>query len=693
MRKCDMFPAMAIRAGLLALALAVAAQAPARLAPAFAQTTARLAPVSGLDLANFDRSVRPQDDLYRFVNGHWLRTTAVPPERVSYGAFAALADKTELDLRTIIEATGASVNRKAGSPAQQIADLYTSVMDQARIEALGAAPLAPELARIDAIRSGRDLAAEAGYLTSIAGGGPFEGSMAVDADDSTRIVVRFAQGGTLLPDRDYYLNDGATYAGIRAKYEQYLTLIFTLTGRAQPAERAHDLLMLETELAKAQWTLADSRDLTRTFNPFTLDELAKTMPGWDWWAWARPQGLDHAAAISLTQPSFFRRFAALVPELPIETWKAWLAARYITASAPYVSWAFNGARFEFFGRVLTGQGEPRVLWKRGVGLVSLFLGDAIGRLYVEKHFSTTARARVRTIVNNLVTAYRRAILTSTWLTPAARRTALEKLSKMSIKVGFPDRWHDYRGFEIKPDDLLGNFQRGQRFQSDYRNSKVREPDDRGEWLMTPQTVNAYYNPVHNEIVLPAAILQPPLFNLDADDAVNYGAIGGIVGHEIGHAFDNTGRGFDGSGAVRNWWSAQDEQGFLERARILIDQYERYSPIPGMHVNGSLTLGENAGDLAGLSMAFQAYKISLDGRPSPVIDGFTGEQRVFLGWAQAWRTVVNDEFLRQWLLATPYSPSPYRANGPLGHIEGFYEAFAIKPGDGLFREPSARVRIW
>jgi len=661
-------------------------------AMALAVATAQ-SPKSGLDLANFDQSVRPQDDLYRFVNGGWLDRTAVPPERVSYTVFTELTDRAELELRAIIESIAATGNRKNGSTTQQIADLYSSLMDQDRIERIGAAPLEPELDRIAAIKNPRELAAEAGYLTSIAGGGPFEGTVSVDSADSSRIVVRVAQGGTLLPDRDYYVSSDLKLVTIREKYVEYLAHIFRLAGRPNAEGSARDVLALETELAKAQWTPAESRDPARTFNPQTLEQMAAAMPGFDWYAWARPQGIDRAAAVSLTQPSFFRRFAALVPALPLETWKAWLTGRYLTASAPWVNWAFNGARFEFFGTVLTGQEAPRLLWKRSVGLVSTYLGDAVGKLYVERRFSPAARNRAQALVNNLLAAYKHAINTSDWMSPAARRAALDKLSRISTKVGYPDRWRDYRGLEIRPDDLLGNVQRAQKFQNDYRINKVQRPEDRGEWLMTPQTVNAYYNPVLNEIVLPAAMLQPPLFDADADDAVNYGSIGGVIGHELAHAFDSQGRMFDAAGAMHNWWTADDEQAYLAQARVLVNQYDGYSPLAGMHVNGTLTLGENAGDLAGLAMAFQAYKISLGGKPSPVIDGFTGEQRFFLGWAQTWRTVMHEPYLRQWLLATPYAPPQYRANGPIQHIQAFYDTFGLKEGDGLYRDKDKRIVMW
>ena len=375
------------------------------------------------------------------------------------------------------------------------------------------------------------------------------------------------------------------------------------------------------------------------------------------------------------------------------TWKAWLLARLLTACAPYLTPALSDARFEFFGRVLSGQELPRTHWKRGVGLVNGFLGDAAGRLYVERHFPASSRIRVETLVARLVAAFRQAITEAGWMSERGKRSALAKLSRLSTKVGYPDRWRDYRGLVIKPDDLFGNVQRARQFDGEYKLRRLSQPNAHGEWLMTPQTVNAYYNPVLNEVVVPAAMLQPPLFNADADDAANYGAIGAIVGHEIGHGFDDRGRRLDGEGAAVNWWTAGDEQSFTAIAQGLVEQFNGYSPIEGARVNGLVTLRENVGDLSGLAIAFRAYKMSLGGRSSPVIDGFTGEQRFFLSWAQAWKGHIRDEYLRQTLLSMPHAPPEYRANGPASNMAGFHEAFGTKPGDGMYREPGKRVTIW
>ena len=651
------------------------------------------APESGLNLTSLDRSVRPQDDLYRFANGGWLDRTPMPDERVTYTASTEVSEKVEADLRAIIESVVATPNRRPGSALQQIADLYTSMIDEATIESRGGQPLVPVLARLDAIRTTQDLAREAGLLSATTTGGPFFASVAVDPGHPGERVVHLSQGGILLPDRDYYVLDEPRYRDAREKYRAYLDTIFTLVGRTDAAAAATAVLELETELARAFWPTVDSRNANKTSNPIALRRMTVEMPGFDWLAWARPQGIDRVATIIVVQPSFFREFAAMVPQMPLSSWKAWLAARYVTAATPYVSKAFNDARFEFFGRVLTGQETPRPRWRRGVSIVNGNLGDAIGRMYVDKHFPAASRTRVQRIVEHIVRAYRLAINESDWLSGPARAEAQDKLTRLTSKVGYPDTWRDYHGLEIRPDDLIGNIARGLQFENAYRMARVDRPVSRGEWLMSPQTVNAYYTPAANEIVFPAAMLQPPYFNARADDAANYGAIGAVIGHEIGHGLDDRGRHFDGMGAVRDWWRPQDERAYGERIARLVDQFNGYSPLKGLHVNGVLTLGENVGDLSGLAMAYRAYRLSLGNRTAPIIDGFTGDQRFFLGWAQIWRTQEREAYLRQISLSSSYAPAPYRANGPVTHLAAFYEAFGVKPGDALYRAPAERVRIW
>jgi putative endopeptidase len=648
-------------------------------------------PRAGVDVAGFNRRVAPQDDLYRHVNGGWLSRVAMPGDRVSYGAFSEIADRTDLDLRAIIEEVSARPNRPRGSAAQQIADLYASVMDEARLEQLGTAPIEPELRRIDAIATPRDVAVEAGYLSSIAAGGPFGGAAGIDPLNPGAPVVRVLQGGTLLPDRDYYLTDDPALAGIRSRYQQYLERIFTLTRRAAPADDARAVLALETALARVQWTEAENRNINATYSRFTLKQLAAEMPGFDWAAWAKPQGIDRSPAVILAQPSFFKAFAAMVPRVPLGTWQAWLVSRYVTAAAPYLSEPFDHARFDFFGAVLTGQELPRTRWKRGVSMVNGYLGDALGKLYVEKHFPAQARNRVQKILVNLIDAYRGALRES-WLSAEAKREALEKLSALSTGVGYPGRWREYGALTIRADDLLGNWQRALKFDSQSKLANVAGSAG-GEWVMPPQTVNAYYSAAANEIVLPAAILQPPLFDLGADDAVNYGGLGALIGHEIGHAFDDRGRRFDGAGAVRDWWTDADAAAYNERAGRLIAQMNTYEPLPGVRVNGVLAATESMGDLGGLEIAFRAYKLSLKGKRSPVVDGLSGEQRFFMGWAQIWRARERDEYVRSTLQTSVYLPAALRANAAVSNIDGFVDAFGVKPGNRLYRPPTERVRIW
>ena len=648
---------------------------------------------SGVDAANFDKSVRPQDDLFRHVNGAWLAKTEIPADRPTYGTFVQLDEKAEADLYALIEELAGTPNKKPGSTAQQVGDLYTSFTNEKRIDSIGAAALRPQLAEIDRLRNTAEFAALTGELSVIGLPGPVGGFIEADAGDPTRVALYLRQGGTQLPDRDYYLKDDPKFADIRGKYQQYLEKIFMLAGRPSAAADAKAVFDLETELAKIQWTQVESRDAVKTYNKYPVSKIVAEMPGFDWAAWAKPQGIEKATEWVIGQPSFFKGFAAMVPKVSLDTWKAWLAAQLITMHAGYVGTAFDAARFEFFGKTLSGQEVQRPRWKRGVQLVNGSVGEALGQLYVAKHFPAASKARMERMIANLIEAYRQSITELDWMTADTRKEALAKLAKFSPKIAYPDRWRDYSGLQVKPDDIVGNVERSNRLETEYQVSKLGKPVDRGEWLMSPQTVNAYYNPVKNEIVFPAAILQPPFFDVTADDAANYGSIGAVIGHEIGHGFDDQGRRYDGDGKLRDWWTPADEAEFQKRAKLLIEQFNGYSPLPGMNVNGELTLGENIGDLGGLSIAYRAWNISLGGKPAPVIDGLTGDQRFFMGWAQAWRAKARDAYLQRQVLADPHAWAEFRANGPLGNIPGFYDAFGVKPGDRLYREPEKRVKIW
>ena len=675
---------MKIRTAAILTLLAAAAGVPAAQRPT---------PKSGLDTTAFDTTVRPQDDLFRYVNGKWLQTTEIPADRPLYGTFVQLIDKAEKDLYLLIEELAGDPNKKPGSTAQQVGDLYASFTNEARIAQLGVSPLRPRLAEIQAITSTTELAQVLGRLSMMGLPGAIGGFVEADAGDPTKVALYLVQGGTALPDRDYYLVDNPTFAEIRQKYQAYLTNVFTLAGRPNAAEDAKLVFDLETALAKIQWTQVESRDAVKTYNKMPVTKIAADFPGFDWMAWGREQGIDKVPEWVINQPSFFKAFAAMVPSTPLDTWKAWLAAQLITMQAPNLSPQVSDAAFEFFGRTLSGQQEQRQRWKRGVQLVNGSLGEALGQLYVARHYPGIAKTRMEAMIRNLIEAYRVSITDLDWMTPATKKEALAKLAKFTPKIGHPPRWKDYSKLVVKGDDLVGNVERANTLESEYQIGKLSRPVDRDEWLMTPQTINAYYNPVKNEIVFPAAILQPPFFDVTADDAVNYGAIGAVIGHEIGHGFDDQGRRFDGDGKLRDWWSPADETEFQKRAKLLIDQFNAYSPIPGMNVNGELTLGENIGDLGGLSIAYKAWKISLAGKPSPEIDGLSGEKRFFMGWAQAWRAKAREEYLRRQVLSDPHAWAEFRANGPLSNVDAFYEAFDVKPGDKLYRAPEKRVKIW
>ena len=650
------------------------------------------APVSGLDLPGFDPGVRPQDDLFRAANGTWLKTTEIPADKPEYGTFIQLRDLSDQQVRAIVDEL-ATQSHKPGSVAQKVGAFYAGYLDTAAIDKAGLVPLQDLLAGIDAIKTPRQLAQWQGRVQ-----GRVDTPVAlwVDADFKQPTLNRALtwQGGLGLPDRDYYLKkDDERLAKARAAYAQYLQTLATLVGDKQPEDVATRVLAIEQRIAELHWDKVDNRDPVKIYNPMTPAELAKRAPGFDWAAYLQAAGLGRVDRLSVSQPSATTGIAKLFAEVPLADWKLYFKLRSLDQAAPVLPQAFREARFAFRGTALTGATAEKPRWQQGITELNTALGEAVGQLYVARHFPPGHKARMQALVTNLLAAYRESIDGLAWMTPTTKTEAKDKLSKYMTKIGYPDRWRDYSRLVVRPGDALGNLERAQRFEWERVAAKAGKKVDRGEWGMTPQTVNAYYNPSLNEIVFPAAILQPPFFDMAADDAANYGAIGAIIGHEISHGFDDQGSQFDGDGVLRNWWTDADRQAFDAVGARLVAQYEGYEPLPGQHLNGKLTLGENIADLSGLQIAYKAYQRSLGGKPAPEIGGRSGAQRFFLGWSQAWREKVRDERSLQLLTIDPHSPPEFRANGAAVNHDGFHEAFGTQPGDKMFKAPGERIRIW
>ena len=651
------------------------------------------APESGLEPASFDRSVRPQDDLFRHVNGAWLAKTEIPADKASYGAFDILFDKAQADLRAIVEEAAKSPTRPAGSDAQKIGDFYESFMNEPHAEQLGITPLKAELDAIDAIKTKTDLARHFARFFKLNLINPIVGYVDGDAQQPTNDILYVFQGGLGLPDRDYYIKTDDKLKEYREKYVGFVGNILGLAGDANAGKSAREIFVLETRLARAHWTNVENRDAVKTYNKVPVAELAKQFPGFDWDTWTRELGVSSVPALVVNQPSYLKALASTVNELPVDAWKPYLKASLLNGFAPYLNKSLVDAEFGFYNTTLRGVKEQQPRWKRGVNAVNGNLGEMLGKLYVERHFKPEAKARMEGLVANLREAYRQGIDKLEWMGPETKKQAQEKLAKFTPKIGYPNKWRDYSKLEIRKDDLVGNMMRAFEHENNYQLGKAGKPIDPEQWGMTPQTINAYYNPVRNEIVFPAAILQPPFFNLLADDAVNYGGIGAVIGHEMGHGFDDQGRQFDASGALRDWWTKTDAAEYEKRAKVLVEQFNEFEPLPGLHVNGALTLGENIADLTGLVISRQAYLLSLKGKEAPTIDGLTADQRFYMGWGQSWKAKERDESLRQQVLTNVHSPEMYRANGPIRNIPEFYAAFGVKEGDKLFLPPDRRVKIW
>jgi putative endopeptidase len=645
----------------------------------------------GVDTQGMDKSVRPGENFGDFVNGNWSRNTEIPADRSSWGGFGILRDLSDQRTRAIIEEAAKS-GGAPGSNARKVGDYYASFMDEAAIEAKGTAPLKPLFAKIDAIRTPTDLArafGEAGRMDITA---PIGAGVEQDLKDNSRYTVYVGQGGLGLPDRDYYLDDkNPKFVEARAKYREHIAAMLRLAGIGDPEARAARIYDLEKKIATAHWNRVEQRQIEKLYNPMTRAQLASNMPGFDWGAYLEAAGLGSQAQVVVAHPSALAGAAKLVQSEPMQAWKDYLTYHTISAAAPLLPKAFVDQNFAFNGKVLQGTPQLKDRWKRGVDLVGGGMGEAVGQLYVAKHFPPEAKAKADELVRNLIAAMDKRLTGLEWMAPETKAKARAKLAAFTPKIGYPDKWRDYSALQIVPGDAVGNALRARAFEYQRNLDKLGKPVDRGEWGMFPQTVNAYANPLLNEIVFPAAILQPPFFDPNADDAVNYGGIGAVIGHEISHHFDDQGRKFDPQGNLADWWTPADISRFKVYTDKLVTQYGAYEPLPGSKVNGELTLGENIADLAGLTIAYDAYKMSLGGKEAPVIGGYTGDQRFFLGFGQVWRNKYREPFLQQILTTDEHTPGHFRPN-VVRNFDPWYAAFDVKDG-ALYLPPEQRIKIW
>jgi putative endopeptidase len=653
---------------------------------------------SGIDRSAIDAGVRPQDDLYRRANGAWLKATDVPADKSYIGVSADMDDTVRLALRRLVET---AAKGRGDAESRKIGDLYASFMDEASLEALGMKPLAGELQAIDAIADADQLAATLAHLGRIGVGVPLGVSIGQDDRDSSRYVSSLWQGGLGLPDRDYYLKaDDAAFAKVRAGYVDFLATLLTLAGEKEGTATAASVLALETELARLQWTQVEIRDPVKTYNRFDIVALPGLAPDFAWADFMSAAGLFGPGLVPgaepdvlIGQPGYVTALGALTRSVPLATWKAYARTHLLATYAPYLDKAFVDAFFAFNGTVLSGTLQQTPRWRRGVGLVDRSLGESLGRLYVAAYFSPQVKKKIETLVGNLIAACREGIAGLDWMGPEARQAAYAKLDRMSIKVGYPERFRDYSALTIARDDLVGNVMRAREFEYRRDLAKLGKPIDRSEWGMTPQTVNAYFDSNMNEIVFPAAMLQKPAYDPDADDAANYGSIGSLIGHEISHAFDDAGSQYDADGNLRVWWTAADRERFEAKTSALVEQYSAFVAAPGYNVDGELTLGENIADNAGLEIAYRAYRLSLGGRPAPVLDGLSGDERFFYGFAQSWRSKQRPQELLEQIKSDPHAPDEFRVNGAVRNHSAFYATFGVKPGDAMYLPPEKRVSLW
>jgi len=678
-------PILAAGAALLLAAFEIPAPLSAQSRPAVKPALGTF----GIDTAQMDTAVKPGDDFFSYVNGKWVATFKIPADKAAYGGFTLLADKAEEDVRTLITEL-ARTPPPAGSVQQKVVDLYNSWMDEAKVEARGLAPLQADLAAIAAAASKTDLMRLMGRPDYSA---PFGMYVIPDPADPTRYVVGITQSGVGMPVRDYYLKTGATFDGYRVAYKNYVTRIFELLGDKTPAESAAAVIALETKIATVHWAPERQRDVQAINNPMDRAALAVAIPAVDWDVALEAAGIGKVQKFLVNEISALRDGSALLDSEPLDVWKKYLAFHLANQYANQLPKAFDVANFAFYSQALRGVEVQRDRWKRGMALLDTLIGEGVGQLYVARYFPAGHKALMDELVANLRTAMGQRLDTLAWMDDATRAEAKKKLATFEPRIGYPSTWRDYGAFAVDKGTLLENVRNGRVFEWRRQVARLDQPVDRAEWGMNPQEVNAGYNPLMNQITFPAAILQPPFFDPKADPAVNYGAIGAVIGHEIGHGFDDQGREFDETGKIRNWWTESTSAKFVAQTEKLAAQYNAFCPLPNTCVNGKLTMGENIGDLGGLEMAYAAYKLSLKGKEAPVIGGFTGDQRFFMAHAQVWRAVMREDALRQMILTNPHAPAAARGSIPERNMDAWYAAFAVKPGDKAYLAPEQRVRIW